>query len=395
MELSWFSMLIVTLVSCVSVEVINPVVRRIAVGRNIVDNPDARKLQRKPVPLLGGMSVFFGIVIGLCIARMFFNSSILYPIIMAMIIMLYIGTADDIVALSPYVRFAMEILVVMAMMSIQNYAINDFHGLWGIHRIPDWASWLFTIFAVVGIINAINLIDGVDGLSTGFCIMSSFLFGILFFRAGDYAWASLAAVCVGSLLPFFLHNVFGLKSKMFIGDGGTLVMGVVISSFVIRTLQSNSLVERYFHEENMSLVAFALAALSIPVFDTVRVMLARIVRGHSPFKADKTHLHHLFISMGYSHIGTTIRELSLNAFVVLCWWISYRLGASVDMQCYIVIGLSLTITWLFYRIMAGQVRRDTPFIRQIRRVAYGSHIERKGIWYIIQKVVDKFYSQAE
>ena len=391
MEVSWTSMLIIMLVAWIAVEVINPNVRRIAVSRNIVDNPDARKLQRTPVPLLGGVSVFFGIVIGLCVARMLFNTSILYPILVGLIIMLYVGTADDILGLSPYVRFGMEIFVVIAMMSIKNFAINDFHGLWGIDRIPDWAAWLFTIFAVVGIINSINLIDGVDGLSTGFCIMSSLLFGFLFFDAGDYTWASLAAVCVGALLPFFLHNVFGKKSKMFIGDGGTLVMGVVISSFVIRTLQSGSLVERYFNQDRISLVAFSLAALSIPVFDTVRVMGARIVRGHSPFKPDKTHLHHLFISMGYSHIGTTIRELLLNAFVVLCWWISFILGASVDVQCYVVIGVSLSITWLFYRIMAEQVRKDTPFIRQVRRLAYGSHIERKGIWYVFQKVVDKFY----
>ena len=393
MNFTWTNMVIISLVAWISVEVINPKVRRIAVSRNIVDNPDARKLQRRPVPLLGGLSVFFGILIGLCVARMLFNSSILYPIIVSMVIMLYFGTADDIVGLSPSVRFGAEIFVVIAMMSIHNFAINDFHGLWGIRRIPDWAAWLFTIFAVVGIINSINLIDGVDGLSSGFCIMSSLLFGVLFFYAGDYAWASLAVVCVGALLPFFLHNVFGKKSKMFIGDGGTLVMGVVISSFVIRTLQSDSLVERYFNQDRISLVAFSLAVLSIPVFDTVRVMGARIVRGHSPFKPDKTHLHHLFISMGYSHIGTTVRELSLNAFVVLCWWISYVLGASVTVQCYVVIGVSLLITWGFYRIMASQVRKDTPFIRQVRRIAYGSHIERKGVWYVIQKVVDKFYNE--
>lgn len=391
MEMNGLNILLSFLIAMLAVIFVNPSVRKIAVKCNVVDNPDARKLQRRPVPLLGGISVFFGIIIGLCITRVFFNSSILYPIIVGMIIMLYIGTADDIIGLSPYIRFLMEILVVIGMMSIQGYAINDFHGLWGIHRIPDWAAWLFTIFAVVGIINAINLIDGVDGLSTGFCIMSCFLFGYIFFKVDDYAWATLAAVSAGALLPFFAHNVFGKKSKMFIGDGGTLVMGVVISSFVIRTLQTRSPVETYFNQERISLVAFSLAALSIPVFDTVRVMGARIVRGHSPFKADKTHLHHLFISMGYSHIGTMIRELMLNAFVVLCWWISFLLGASIDMQCYVVIAVSLSITWLFYKMMAGQVRRETPFIRRVRRVAYASHIERKGIWFVVQRIVDKFY----
>jgi UDP-N-acetylmuramyl pentapeptide phosphotransferase/UDP-N-acetylglucosamine-1-phosphate transferase len=391
MDISLLSILVPFLVAIIAVEVINPSVRKIAVTRNIVDNPNARKLQRTPVPLMGGVSVFFGILIGLCISRIFFDCSILYPILVAMTIMLYIGTADDVLGLSPYVRFAMEILVVVGMMTIQDYAINDFHGLWGIHKIPDWAAFFFTIFAVVGIINAINLIDGVDGLSTGFCLLTSLLFCFLFYRAGDFAWAALSAVGAGSVLPFFCHNVFGKKSKMFIGDGGTLVMGVLISSYVIRTLQTHSTVEVYFNQDKISLVAFSLATLAIPIFDTVRVMGARIVRGHSPFKADKTHLHHLLINMGFSHVGATLMELIFNGFVVLCWWLSFVLGASIDVQCYVVIVTSFMITWAFYRIMASHVRRETRFIRQVRRFTYMTHIERKGIWAVLQKVVDKFY----
>ena len=192
-------------------------------------------------------------------------------------------------------------------------------------------------------------------------------------------------------MPFFFHNIFGKKSKMFIGDGGTLVMGVAISSFVIRTLQNDSPVENYFHEDRVSLVAFALASLAVPIFDTLRVMGARIARGHSPFKADKTHLHHLFIALGFSHIGTTVREMILNGVIMLCWWISFTLGAGIETQLYIVIGLGLLFTWVGYAFFAWHLRHDTPFVRQVRRLAYGTHIERRGVWFILQRIADKFY----
>ena len=93
-----------------------------------------------------------------------------------------------------------------------------------------------TVFATVGIINAINLVDGVNGLSSGYCIMACTIFGALFHLAGNEAMTILAVVSVGALIPFFLHNVFGKTSKMFIGDGGTLVMGTVMSVFVIAIL---------------------------------------------------------------------------------------------------------------------------------------------------------------
>jgi UDP-N-acetylmuramyl pentapeptide phosphotransferase/UDP-N-acetylglucosamine-1-phosphate transferase len=125
----------------------------------------------------------------------------------------------------------------------------------------------------------------------------------------------LAAVSVGSLLPFFFHNVFGKTSKMFIGDGGALVMGLIMSIFVINTLSSDiSIVDGIYNPSG--LIPFTLAAMVIPVADTLRVMSSRIIRGTSPFHPDKTHLHHMFISLGFSHAGTTMMILLLNTIVI-------------------------------------------------------------------------------
>ena len=213
---------------------IHPKVLKISIIKNLVDNPNARKLQRKPVPVMGGLAVFFGITIGLCISPTIFNSASTFMLISAMLIMLYIGTIDDIIDLSPAVRFLIEILIIVWLMYASKSSINCFWGLWGVDTIPNWVAYALTIFASVGIINAINLIDGVNGLSSGFCFMSSILFAIFFYKSGNLVMATLATAAAGAIVPFFLHNVFGTETKMFIGDGGTLVIGTMMLIMLIK-----------------------------------------------------------------------------------------------------------------------------------------------------------------
>ena len=367
---------------------IHPRLVKIALLKNIVDNPDARKLQRTPVPVLGGVAVFFGVVIAIGCMSSVVDCSGLPVVIMAMMAMLYTGTMDDILSLSPGLRFVIEIVVVLLLIFVGGYCIDDFHGLWNIGRFSYWCAVPLTVVAAVGIINAINLVDGVNGLSSGYCIMACLIFGTLFFLAGEAPMTILAAVSVGALIPFFLHNVFGKTSKMFIGDGGTLVMGVVMSVFVIAILQNGSRVAAYVNP-NVGLVPFTLAVLSVPVFDTLRVMSTRILKGTSPFRPDKTHLHHMFIDLGCSHVATTLAFLVVNMFVVLCWWALEASGFSIAVQLYAVIAVSLLVTSGLYHFMQWHICRDTRFMRAMRRLGYKTHISRTGIFFWLQQVMDR------
>ena len=367
---------------------IHPRLVKIALLKNIVDNPDARKLQRTPVPVLGGVAVFFGVVIAIGCMSSGVVCSGLPVVIMAMMAMLYTGTMDDILSLSPGLRFVIEIVVVLLLIFVGGYCIDDFHGLWNIGRFSYWCAVPLTVVAAVGIINAINLVDGVNGLSSGYCIMACLIFGTLFFLAGEAPMTILAAVSVGALIPFFLHNVFGKTSKMFIGDGGTLVMGVVMSVFVIAILQNGSRVAAYVNP-NVGLVPFTLAVLSVPVFDTLRVMSTRILKGTSPFRPDKTHLHHMFIDLGCSHVATTLAILGVNMFVVLCWWALEASGFSIAVQLYAVIAVSLLVTSGLYHFMQWHICRDTRFMRAMRRLGYKTHISRTGIFFWLQQVMDR------
>lgn len=383
-------LLVPFLVAVLATSWVFPKVLKISLSKNIVDNPDARKLQRIPIPVLGGMAVMGGILVALCVADLFVDCSSLYTVVLAMVIMLFIGTMDDILDISSVTRFLLEIMLSLMIIYTCNYSLDCLHGLWGVEVLPLWISLPLTVVTVVGIINAINLIDGVDGYSSGYCIMACALFGTFFHLAGDFPMTMLAVVCMASLIPFFLHNVFGLKSKMFIGDGGTLLMGCVMSVFVLNMLKSGSLGVNY-RDLGFGLVPFSLAVLSVPVFDTVRVMMMRILRKTSPFHPDKTHLHHMFIELGFSHIGTTVSILTFNSLVVLGWYISYKCGASIDLQLYVVIALSLLVTVGFYYGMRFCGHKGCAPYRLMQRLGAKTHVGRTGIFAWLQKILDSRY----
>ena len=363
-------------------------VLRIAVDKNIVDNPDARKLQKEPVPVLGGVAVAFGILAATVVGGMFCDMSQVYPLTGIMMIMLYVGVMDDILGLSPRLRLLIEILVVAALIYTTGFAIDDFHGLWGIGRLPQGLAVCLTVFAGVGIINAINMVDGVNGLCSGYCIMVCAVFGVFFASFGGTAGAFFAAACIGALIPFLCHNIFGLKSKMFIGDGGTLLMGTVMTYFVLDCLHGDTAAEMA-RAERLGLVPFTLSVLAVPVFDTLRVMTVRMLHGRSPFAPDKSHLHHLLFAFHFSHIGTTCTEILLNILVVGVWWTAYVLGASIDVQFYAVLLTGIGVTFGLYGLLARIRKRDTRFYRALLRFGDRTHVGHSKWFLKCRKVLDK------
>jgi UDP-N-acetylmuramyl pentapeptide phosphotransferase/UDP-N-acetylglucosamine-1-phosphate transferase len=356
--------------------------------KNIVDNPDARKLQKYPVPVLGGIAVFFGIIVSLVCSQVFFSSASLFSLLGIMVIMLYIGTMDDILSLSPGIRFIIEIIIVLLLIYGNDCSINNFHGLWGIWKIPSYIAVPLTVFACVGIVNAINMIDGVDGLMSMYGITTSILFGAVFYKSGEVDMAAMAMIAAGAMIPFFMHNVFGKKSKMFLGDGGALMIGIMMSVFVIYILRDESLCSQAVCS-NFGLVPFTLAVLSIPVFDTIRVMTRRILHGTSPFLPDKKHLHHMFIGLGFSHFGTAFSIVLLNLVNVLAWWISFRLGASVNLQLLVVIFMGLWNTFCIYKIVYWNKKYDTKLYHILLKLGEITHVERTGVWGKLRVLLDR------
>jgi len=392
----YFAVLVVFFTLAVTT-LIYPFVLRMAKKYNIVDEPDFRKLQRVPVPVLGGLAVYCGVLVSGVLLGIVTEEPLSLWGVMGMTFMLLIGMWDDMMGLSPKFRFALEIVLVCTFMYVAGYYIDYFHGFWGIKELPQAVALPLSIIAGVGIINAVNLIDGVDGYSSGFGIMACSLFAVIFYVANSRVMACMALIVAASLVPFFFHNVFGVRSKMFIGDGGALMLGMTMTVFTFYSLSSVSkCVELY--KSNVGQLALCLSILCIPVFDTLRVGIARMIRGKSPFSPDRTHLHHLFIDMGFSHIGASFSILSANLSVVVIWFLLWKAGVSIDAQLYIIIIIGFTITTGFYYFMriqqkGGGIGEDgqpqgTRIWHMACRIGHWSHKEDSAIWKFMRKIAD-------
>ena len=328
---------------------------RFAQKHNIYDNPEARKLQREPIPVMGGYVVFLGAMAGSFFYWLKTDCSDLIPVQIAMLLMLAFGGWDDLKKLSPKFKFLIEIVVVAALVLYNHYPVCYLHGLWGLNEISPWVAWPLTIIACVGIINAINMIDGIDGLSSGICIMAFGFYSWAFFTSHNFVRAALGVCITGALIPFFIMNVFGKKSKMFIGDAGTLMLGIALCDLIMAMLAKDSLCVKRVEDTDFSLVAYALAVLAVPVFDTVRVMFGRISRGESPFHPDKTHLHHAFIGYGFHHLETALLEIILNMLIILFFFIIFKSFLPMKYQLYGVIVAGIAVSFGLYWMLG---RRD-------------------------------------
>lgn len=390
-------LIIMALLSLIVTTVVYPFVLRYALRHQIVDNPDARKIHRQPVPVMGGVAIYAGILVG-CLAMWFLiDRASIHWSLMAVTTMLVLGVWDDMKNLPAILRFIVQFGIVGGYMLLTGYYIHDFYGFLGIYEITPWLGILLTLVTGVGIINAINMIDGIDGYSSGYGIMACSCFAVLFIIIGPSVWASLAVIVTAALIPFFFHNVFGVKSKMFIGDGGTMMLGFLMAIFAIGALSTRRGPELVAH--GIGVIAMTLAILCIPVFDTLRVMTARMLRGRSPFKPDKSHLHHLFIDMGFSHLGASLSILSLNLIVILVWLLLWLCGASINTQTCVVVLMGLTVTFGFYKLMrwqqhSGPIGDDgqplgTPFWHAFCRIGKLSHKEGGSVWHVMQKFVDE------
>lgn len=358
MDISYkYRLIVLCILAFVATMLVFKPILKIAKMKGIVDNPEGRKLQKTPVPVMGGIAVFFGIAFGLCFYKTMITYTVLFPVLGAMMVMLYLGAIDDILSVKPYFRFGFEILVAIILIYGLRCCIVNFQGLWGIDFIPVWLGVILSVITFLGTVNAINMIDGVDGLSSAFCILILGCFGIICFLASEYSFAVLSAVTIGALLPFFLHNVFGRESKMFMGDGGTMMLGTIISAMVFVILRRNFALEERFPALDFSRIAFCIAVLSIPIADTLRVMAERIAHKSSPFSPDKTHLHHYLVQSGFSHLAVTTIEIGLDLAVIGVFFGVWALGADKDIQLYSVIAAASLADFVLVAIIRKNGRK--------------------------------------
>ena len=291
-----------------------PSIVRIAKEKRLMAQPNGRTSHLHPTPNLGGIAIFAGVIISSVVFTGITTAHELKYIIAGMLILFFFGMKDDLQPLPAYQKLIGQSLAALIILVPGDFYLTSFHGLFGIQELPYIFSLAITWILFLALVNSFNLIDGIDGLASGIGILASLFFGIVFLQDGPLAYAIMSFILAAALLAFFYFNVFSMKNKIFLGDTGSMIIGLLLSVFAIKfmNLENSTL---FFHQ-NHQVPAVLLCVFIIPLFDTIRVMVVRMSRGRSPFVADRIHIHHQLLRLGGSHLKATLTILSVNVLFI-------------------------------------------------------------------------------
>lgn len=295
--------------------VATPNVRKLAfrIGEGAVDKPkDARRMHKKPIPRIGGLAMVFGFIVPLITIMIFskisgdsqfwsqytFASRQTTGLFMALTVIVVMGFIDDCKDLPAKLKFVVQIVAALIVIFVGDIKIDVFtnpnflsdNPYW---VLPEWLSVVLTVLWIVFITNAVNFIDGLDGLAAGVSAIMSVSLVFISIRVGEYPIAILGIALMGSCFGFLPFNFN--PAKIFMGDTGSTFLG-----FMLATLSIQGVFKSY------AVISFAvpLLILGLPLFDASFAMIRRVLRGESPMKADRGHLHHRLVDMGFSQKQT-------------------------------------------------------------------------------------------
>jgi UDP-N-acetylmuramyl pentapeptide phosphotransferase/UDP-N-acetylglucosamine-1-phosphate transferase len=291
-----------------------PTVVFIAKAKKLYDEPDPRKAHNGNVPLLGGMPIFAAILVCVGLFTDFESHKEFQYLIVSSVILFFIGLKDDILVTAPMKKLWGQLLSSLIIIVLGDVRLTNLQYFLGVTEINYFWSVLITLFVFIVIINGFNLIDGIDGLASGIGIVSTLFFGIWFFMAGENDYSVFNFAILGGLIAFFWFNVFSRKFKIFMGDAGSLLLGLFMAVMVIHFIEKNIPANDSFNIHSSPAVAIGI--LIVPLFDTLRVFVIRILNGRSPFTADKNHVHHKLLAMGLTHLQSTLCIVGANIFFI-------------------------------------------------------------------------------
>ncbi len=309
-----------------------PSIIKIAKVKGLTDEPGERRSHSESTPSLGGVGIFAGVLFSVIAWTPHVLFAGLQYVMCACIVVFLIGAKDDIIPSRPMTKMLGQIFAAGILVWSADVRIPGLFGIAGIGLLPFWISAALTVFTIIVIINAFNLIDGVNGLTGSISIVSALALGTWFYLVGHPEYTLLAAAVVGSTLAFLKYN--WTPAKIFMGDTGSLLLGLLMSVLTIRFLQ--------FHAEMPvdnpyylpAAPAAAIGFLIVPLFDTLRVFITRIYRGRSPFYPDRNHIHHLLVDLKFTH-GQTTLILATVAILFIVLVVSMQWLGNLALVCLI------------------------------------------------------------
>ena len=319
-----------------------PTIVKISRRKNLMDEPGTRSSHLRKIPNLGGIAMFYSLSV--CSSIFAFELFEIYKFLFAsLVILLYIGVMDDIVVMRAYKKLFAQIVVTALMVIGSDVRIRNFFGLFGVYELNYYVSVAFSIFTFIVLINAFNLIDGIDGLAGGYSLICSAMFGISYFRLGEYNYplVVLSGVIIGTVIGFLYYNLSNYrKHKIFMGDTGSMILGFLLAFTAICFIdifidKKNPEIPRYYLQ---TAPAIAMAILILPIIDTLNVFIIRVVRGKSPFLADKNHIHHSLLNLGLTHRRSTFYIIVYYLFIVSVAYYFRHINVNLLLLLVVILG---------------------------------------------------------
>lgn len=323
---------------------ITPVIKMIAKHVGAMDIPNERKVHKVPMPRLGGLSIFFGFLLG----YMLFGeqSIVMNSILIASFVVILIGVFDDIKPLKASVKFIGQLVAACIIVFYGNIILRDVSAF-GIYIDFGCFSIPFTIFFILGCINCMNLIDGLDGLAAGISSIYFATIGIIAIMQGKFGLDFLLTfIMLGSTLGFLVHNFN--PATIFMGDSGSMFLGLIIS--VIALLG--------FKNVTMTSLIIPLLLLAIPILDTIFAIIRRTLKGEKISTPDKYHIHHQLLKRNLSQRQTVLAIYVINILFAIASIVYVLKDAKLG---YIIYGILLAIVLVF--ILTTDVVYDSSSLR--------------------------------
>lgn len=322
-----------------------PTLVRMAQRKNIVDAPNGRKRQQRPVSLMGGMLVVAVMAVSLCSASLYIPLNDLFPAMCMVVFLMMIGLVDDSIDLHWACKLVIQIAVATLLCFAGSYRITSLGEVFGVGTLPLWASYTLSVLVGVVLMNAINFLDGIDGLSAVYGMFVGIVMTLWCVHHGEVSHAVMALILTSSMFAFWIFNGFSERYKIYLGDSGSLVLGLCVYLFLCKLLSHREVGP---HLSNGYEMSFVVALTAEPVFDFLRVAFNRIIHGKLPFHPDRSHLHHVLTDVGYSHLTAGALIIGINMIVFASWGLLIEWRASQTMHLLVVSLVALVVVWTPY-----------------------------------------------
>lgn len=297
--------------SFISVYFIIPRIIWVASSRFLIDNPDARSAHKFSTPTMGGFAFFLVLVFTAFFINRYDADHVGMNFIAALTLVFAIGIKDDLVVSTPKTKLMGEITAIVFLLFCENLSVFSLEGFLSIYNIPPLLSYVFVTIMILTIINAYNLIDGIDGLAASIAILIFSIYAMIFTLMGFMYYFFLCVSLVGMLIAYLRYN-YSSKVKIFMGDTGSLIIGLCIGLVTLKFLSVNESQISYLHLNPSNKLVVVSSVLYVLLFDTFRVIVIRLLNNKSPFLADRNHIHHVLVDAGLSHFKASIILVSIN-----------------------------------------------------------------------------------